>query len=200
VRRLPCPFDGDCSAGRLYRCVWRARSRHPHTHVTCERRIDAKASSEDAVVASKLTDVSMKIQLQTMVNFYEGTEKKFVWLTSGTATTSPPGRFPHMYQSTSSGRSSMSACMVRIFFPFFAPLAYRTVAYLAHALPSIGSNISTSFAGKKDGAGWMPSPSTKLSSSQIWFHSARLQRSSMERGYSLLALMAISNEGVLVRF
>ena len=49
LRRLPCPFNGDCSAGRLYRCAWRARSRHPHTHATCERRIDAKASSEDAV-------------------------------------------------------------------------------------------------------------------------------------------------------
>ena len=50
MRRLPCPFDGDCSAGRLYHCVWRALSRRPHTHATCERRIDAKASSEDAVV------------------------------------------------------------------------------------------------------------------------------------------------------
>ena len=49
VRRLPCPFDGDCSAGRLYRCAWRARSRRPHTHATCERRIDAKASSDEAV-------------------------------------------------------------------------------------------------------------------------------------------------------
>ena len=50
VRRLPCPFDGDCSAGSPYRCVWRARSRRPHTHATCERRVDAKASSEDALV------------------------------------------------------------------------------------------------------------------------------------------------------
>ena len=44
-------FDDDCSAGRPYRCVRRARSRRPHTHATCERRIDAKASSDgDAVV------------------------------------------------------------------------------------------------------------------------------------------------------
>ena len=50
VRRLPCPFDGDCSAGRPYRCAWRARSRRPHTHATCERRVDAKASSGEAVV------------------------------------------------------------------------------------------------------------------------------------------------------
>ena len=50
MRRLPCPFDGDCSAGRPYRCAWRARSRRPHTHATCERRVDAKASFEDAVV------------------------------------------------------------------------------------------------------------------------------------------------------
>ncbi len=50
MRRLPCPFDGDCSAERLYRCVWRAPSRRPHTHATCEGRIDAKASSDDAVV------------------------------------------------------------------------------------------------------------------------------------------------------
>ena len=49
LRRLPCPFNGDCSAGRLYRCAWRARSRRPHTHATCERRIDAKASSDEAV-------------------------------------------------------------------------------------------------------------------------------------------------------
>ena len=50
VRRLTCPFDGDCSAGRPYLCAWRARSRCPHTHATCERRIDAKASSDEAVV------------------------------------------------------------------------------------------------------------------------------------------------------
>ena len=50
VRRLPCPFDGDCSAGCLYRCAWRECSRRPHTRATCERRIDAKASSEDTVV------------------------------------------------------------------------------------------------------------------------------------------------------
>ena len=37
------------------------------THATCERRIDAKASPDKAVVVSKLTDVSMKIQLQIMV-------------------------------------------------------------------------------------------------------------------------------------
>ena len=37
------------------------------THATCERRIDAKASPDNAVVVSKLTDVSMKIQLQIMV-------------------------------------------------------------------------------------------------------------------------------------
>ena len=47
-----CSLDLDehCSAGRLYRCAWRARSRRTYTHATCERRIDAKASSEDAVV------------------------------------------------------------------------------------------------------------------------------------------------------
>ena len=49
---LSCSLDLDehCSAGRLYRCAWRARSRRTYTHATCERRIDAKASSEDAVV------------------------------------------------------------------------------------------------------------------------------------------------------
>ena len=25
-------LDDDCSAGRPYRCAWRARSRRPHTH------------------------------------------------------------------------------------------------------------------------------------------------------------------------
>ena len=54
VRRVPCPFDGDCSAGRLYRCVWRACSRRPHTHATCEGRIDAKASSDEAVVDAEV--------------------------------------------------------------------------------------------------------------------------------------------------
>ena len=49
LRRLPCPFDGDSSAGRLHRCAWRARSRRPDTHATCERRVDAKASSDEAV-------------------------------------------------------------------------------------------------------------------------------------------------------
>ena len=50
---LCTPFrylDDDCSAGRSYRCVWRALSRHPNRYATCERRNDAKASSEDAVV------------------------------------------------------------------------------------------------------------------------------------------------------
>ena len=50
VRRLTYPFDGDCSAGRPYRCAWSVRSCRPYTHATCERRIDAKASSEDAVM------------------------------------------------------------------------------------------------------------------------------------------------------
>ena len=54
VRRLPCPFDGDCSAGRPYRCAWRARSRRPYTRATCERRIDAKASSDEAVVDAEV--------------------------------------------------------------------------------------------------------------------------------------------------
>ena len=54
VRRLPCPFDGDCSAGRLCRRVWRGRSRRPYTHATCERRIDAKASSDEAVVDAEV--------------------------------------------------------------------------------------------------------------------------------------------------
>ena len=58
--------DGDCSAGRLYRCVWRACSRRPHTHATCERRFDAKASSDDAVVDVEVDRISMKMQLQTM--------------------------------------------------------------------------------------------------------------------------------------
>ena len=50
MRRLPCPFDGDCSAGRSYRCPWSARSRRPYSHAICDRRIDAKASSDEAVV------------------------------------------------------------------------------------------------------------------------------------------------------
>ena len=49
MRRLTCPFDGDCSAGRPYPCAWRARSRRPHTNATCERKIDAKASSDEEV-------------------------------------------------------------------------------------------------------------------------------------------------------
>ena len=48
--------DGDCSAGRLYRCVWRACSRRPHTHATCERRFDAKASSSDDAVVDVEVD------------------------------------------------------------------------------------------------------------------------------------------------
>ena len=43
-------LDDDCSARRPYRCAWRARSRRPHTHATCERRVDAKASSGEAMV------------------------------------------------------------------------------------------------------------------------------------------------------
>ena len=43
-------LDDHCSAGCLYRCAWRARSRRPGTHATCERRIDAKACSDEAVV------------------------------------------------------------------------------------------------------------------------------------------------------
>ena len=54
VRRLPCPFDGDCSTGRLYRCFWRACSRRPLVHAACERRIDAKASSDEAVVDAEV--------------------------------------------------------------------------------------------------------------------------------------------------
>ena len=50
LRRLPCPFDDDCSAGRPHRCAWRACSRRPYRHVTCKRRIDAKASSDEAVI------------------------------------------------------------------------------------------------------------------------------------------------------
>ena len=53
-RCLPCPFVGDCSAGRPYRCVRRARSRRPHTHATCERRIDAKAFPDEVVVAAEV--------------------------------------------------------------------------------------------------------------------------------------------------
>ena len=43
-------LDDDCSAKRPYRCAWRARSRRPHTHATCERKDDAKASSDEAVI------------------------------------------------------------------------------------------------------------------------------------------------------
>ena len=43
-------LDDDCSAGRPYRCAWRARRRRPYTHATSERRVDAKASSDEAVV------------------------------------------------------------------------------------------------------------------------------------------------------
>ena len=50
TRRLPALWDDHCSARRLYRYAWRALSRRPYAHATCERRIDAKASSEDAVV------------------------------------------------------------------------------------------------------------------------------------------------------
>ena len=44
------PLDDGCSAGRPYRCAWRARSRRSYTHDTCERWYDAKPSSEDALV------------------------------------------------------------------------------------------------------------------------------------------------------
>ena len=50
---MATPFrslDDGCSAGRPCRCAWRARSRRPHAHDTCERKNDAKPSSEDAVV------------------------------------------------------------------------------------------------------------------------------------------------------
>ncbi len=43
-------LDDDCSAGRPYRCAWRARRRRPYTHATSERRVDAKASSGEAMV------------------------------------------------------------------------------------------------------------------------------------------------------
>jgi len=43
-------LDGSCSVGRTYRCAWCVRSRRPHTDATCERRNDANASSEEAVV------------------------------------------------------------------------------------------------------------------------------------------------------
>ena len=59
-------FDDDCSAGRPYRCAWRARSRRPHTHATCERRVDAKASSDEAVIDVEVDRWIDEIQLQTM--------------------------------------------------------------------------------------------------------------------------------------
>ena len=43
-------LDDDCSAGRPCRCAWRACSGRPYTRATCERRIDAKASSGEAMV------------------------------------------------------------------------------------------------------------------------------------------------------
>ena len=42
-------LDGNCSAGRRYHCPWRAHSRRPHTHASCERWNDANASLEEAV-------------------------------------------------------------------------------------------------------------------------------------------------------
>ena len=43
-------FDGDCSAGRPYRCGWRARSRRPHMHATVnEESMPIKASSDEAL-------------------------------------------------------------------------------------------------------------------------------------------------------
>ena len=51
--------------GTSCRCAWRVRSRRFHTHATCERR-SAKASSE-RVGRRRSCDISMKIQLQTMV-------------------------------------------------------------------------------------------------------------------------------------
>ena len=47
-------FDDDCSAGRPYRCAWRARIRRPYPHATCERRINAKASSDEALVDAEV--------------------------------------------------------------------------------------------------------------------------------------------------
>ena len=54
-------FDDDCSAGRPYRCGWRARSRRSHMtplvneewtprRLPMRRRVDAKASSDEAVI------------------------------------------------------------------------------------------------------------------------------------------------------
>ena len=42
-------LDDHCSAGHLYRLSC-ASSRRPYTHATCDRRIDAKASFDEAVV------------------------------------------------------------------------------------------------------------------------------------------------------
>ena len=43
-------LDENCSARRPYLCARRARMRRSHTHATCERRNDANASSEEAMV------------------------------------------------------------------------------------------------------------------------------------------------------
>ena len=47
-------LDDNCSARRLYRCAWRARSRRPYAHTTCERSIDAKASSDEALIDAEV--------------------------------------------------------------------------------------------------------------------------------------------------
>ena len=78
-------LDCDCSAARPYRCTWRARKRRPHTHATSVRSTTQARRPRRRWSTSKLTDASMKFQLQSVnyVHFFiEAASIKF-WTVKG---------------------------------------------------------------------------------------------------------------------
>ena len=81
-------LDENCSARRPYLCARRARMRRSHTHATCERRNDANASSEEAMVdveVDRCIDENSAANLNYRHSFIEAPSIKY---------TAEPGRQP----------------------------------------------------------------------------------------------------------
>ena len=85
VRILCNSYDYDCSAARPYRCAWRARKRRPHTHAISVRSTTQARRPRRRWSTSKLTDASMKFQLQTVnyVHFFIKAASIKFWTVKG---------------------------------------------------------------------------------------------------------------------